>query len=81
MRPRSTQGIVSAGRPGAAYTTVLRLSGENASAFPQRLAECGIGIRAPRGTSPDGAEFTLHTNETVLRRPLDDTISAFTSAI
>ena len=67
--------------PGATNVTVLRVSGDNAAALPGRLAERGIVIRPPRRTSPDGAEFTWHTNETILRRPIDDTIRAFTSAI
>lgn len=66
---------------GATNVTVLRVSGENAASLPHRLAKRGIVIRPPRRTSPDGAEFTLHTNETILRRPLNETIGAFTNAI
>ena len=66
---------------GATNVTVLRVSGADAASLPQRLAAAGIVIRAPRRVSPDGVEFTLHTNGTILRRPLDDTIHAIMSAI
>lgn len=73
---------VTVARPACATNvTVLRVSGENAASLPQRLAERRIVVRPPRRTSSDGAEFTLHTNETILRRPLDDVIHAFTAAI
>lgn len=73
---------VSVERPaGATNVTVLRVSGDDAASLPHRLAGEGIGIRAPRRTSADGAEFTLHTNETILRRAVDDIIRAFTAAI
>jgi threonine aldolase len=67
--------------PDATNVSVLRVTGEDAASLPQRLAERGIVIRPPRRVSPDGAEFTLHTNETTLRRPLDGMIRAFTAAV
>src|SRR5436305_314437 len=66
---------------GATNITVLRVTGDDAASLPQRLAAKDIVIRPPRRASPQGAEFTLHTNETILRRPLDDTIRAFTAAL
>jgi threonine aldolase len=73
---------VSVERPtGATNVTVLRVSGEDAASLPQRLAAEGIVIRPSRRVSPDGAEFTLHTNETILRRPIDEIIRAFTTAL
>ena len=73
---------VSAERPpGATNVTVLRVSGEGAASLPQRLAAERIVIRPPRRVSPEGAEFTLHANETILHRPLDETIRAFTAAL
>ena len=60
---------------------ILRVAGTQAATLPQRLAGHGIGIRPPRQTSAVGAEFTLHTNETILRRPAGEIVRGFVAGL
>ena len=66
---------------GATNVTILRVTGEMAAGLPQRLLAHGIAIRPARRTLPDGAEFTLHVNETIRYRPIADTIRRFRAAL
>jgi threonine aldolase len=67
--------------PAATNVTLLQVTGDNTKALPQRLLAHGIGIRPARRILPQGAEFALHTNETILRRPIGETIRGFTEAL
>jgi threonine aldolase len=65
----------------ASNVTRLRVRGRGAAKLPEQLFAHGIAIRAALETSEDGAEFELVTNETILRRPVADTIEAFVNAL
>jgi len=65
----------------ATNVTILRVVGANAASLPQRLGVQGIGLRPARQVSTDGAEFALHTNETILRRPVEEIVRTFTTAL
>ncbi len=74
--------LVTVERPAAATNvSILHVTGKTAQALPARLLDCGIAIRPPRGASPAGASFALHTNETILHRPIDATIRRFIEAL
>jgi threonine aldolase len=68
---------------GAAATnvTILHVAGTGAANLPERLLARGIAIRPARRISEDGAEFALHTNETILRRRLADIVDGFAAAL
>ena len=69
-------------RSGAATNvTRLRVRSSGAADLPERLLTSGIAIRSPFHTSAEGAEFELFTNETILRRPIAETIEAFFKAL
>jgi threonine aldolase len=69
-------------RPAApTNVTRLRLSGADAAKLPERLLARGIAIRPPLHISPEGAEFELFTNETILRRPIDEITESFADAL
>jgi threonine aldolase len=65
----------------ATNVSLIHVSGTDAASLPQRLLAHGIAIRPPRETSPTGATFALHTNETILYRPIGDTIRQFIATI
>ena len=73
---------VTIDRPaGATNVTVLRIGGPAAATLPTHLLARGIAIRPVRRESPTGAEFTLHTNETILHRPLAEILDGFVAAL
>jgi threonine aldolase len=65
----------------ATNVTRLRVSARSAAALPERLLERGIAVRAALHASDRYAEFELFTNETILRRPVEETVEIFLEAI
>jgi threonine aldolase len=65
----------------ATNVTILRVGGAGTASLPERLLRRGVVIRPARRVWDDGAEFTLHTNETILRRPLSRIIEDFSTAL
>ena len=69
-------------RPGSGTNvTRLRVFGADAEGLPERLLACGIAIRPALHASPEGAEFELFTNETILRRPANEIVEMFIEAL
>ena len=60
--------------------TRLRISGRSPTNLPERLRARGIAIRPAIQASDEAAEFELFTNETILRRPVTETVEAFVDA-
>jgi threonine aldolase len=67
--------------PNPTNVALLRVGGDDAVSLPKRLSAHRIAIRAARRTSPEGTEFALHANETILRRPIQETIRGFLAAL
>jgi threonine aldolase len=65
----------------ATNVTRLRVCGDDAARLPERLLTSGVAIRPPLRSAADGAEFELITNETILRRPVAQTIEIFREAL
>jgi len=65
----------------ATNVTLLQVTGDSAKDLPHRLRARDIAIRPARRVLPDGVEFALHTNETLLRRPIEETIRGFAEAL
>jgi threonine aldolase len=67
--------------PAATNVAILRVKGVKAASLPQRLAARGIGIPPPFRVSATSADFTLHTNETILRHPVAEIVGGFAAAL
>ena len=65
----------------ATNVTRLRVYGGDTARLPERLLASGVAIRPALRSAADGAEFELITNETILRRPVAETIEIFLGAL
>jgi threonine aldolase len=65
----------------ATNVTRLRVCGGGAARLPERLLASEVAIRPALRSTADGAEFELITNETILRRPVVETIEIFLDAL
>jgi threonine aldolase len=69
-------------RPAAATNvSLLRIAGADAAMLADRLLTHGIAIRPASRVTGEWAEFELFTNETILRRPIGQTIEAFVDSL
>src|SRR3984893_7455151 len=59
----------------------LRVHGSDAAGLPERLLASGVAIRSALQSTADGALFELITNETILQRPVAETIEIFLQAL
>ena len=66
---------------GATNVSRLRVCGGNAARLPERLLASGVSIRPAIRANAEAAEFELITNETILRRPVGETIEIFLAAL
>lgn len=61
--------------------TRLRVFGADAESLPERLLARGIATRPAMRASREDAEFELFTNETILRRPVNEILEIFVEAL
>lgn len=66
---------------GSTNVTRLRVWSGCAAALPERLSTRGVAIRPAIRASEEWAEFELFTNETILRRPVAETVEAFADGL
>jgi threonine aldolase len=65
----------------ATNVTRLRVSGDCAAKLSERLLARGIAIRPAAHVTDELAEFELFTNETILRRPVEEIVECFLEAL